>query len=119
MMRSRLLAVLGALLMLAVADAQTAANTGSVPTNFNEFTIAQFQSLMASGQLNSVTLTNYYIKRILGLDQNGPGVNAVIELNPDALKEAQAADNLRAQGKVLGPLHGLPVLLKDNIGTGD
>jgi len=105
--------------MLAVADAQTAASTGSVPTNFNEFTIAQFQALMASGQLNSVTLTNYYLKRILGLDQSGPGVNAVIELNPDAVKDAQAADNLRAQGKVLGPLHGIPVLLKDNIGTGD
>ena len=105
--------------MLAVADAQTAASTGSVPTNFNEFTIAQFQALMASGQLNSVTLTNYYLKRILGLDQSGPGVNAVIELNPDAVKDAQAADNLRAQGKVLGPLHGIPVLLKDNTGTGD
>jgi amidase len=53
------------------------------------------------------------------LDQNGPGVNAIIELNPDALVMARNADALRRQGIVLGPLHGIPVLLKDNIDTGD
>src|SRR5207244_2015427 len=51
--------------------------------------------------------------------QGGPNVNSVIELNPDALAMAQGADNLRARGRVLGPLHGIPVLLKDNIDTGD
>jgi amidase len=74
---------------------------------------------MASGKLTSEELTREYIARINALDQNGPGVNAVIELNPDALAMAKHADKLRKQGKVLGPLHGLPVLLKDNIGTGD
>ena len=112
MTRSYLL-VATAILVSASARAQTA------PTNLNEATVAQLQAMMASGQLSSVALTNYYLKRILALDQNGPGVNAVIELNPDALAMARAADAARAKGKVLGPLHGLPVLLKDNIDTGD
>lgn len=51
--------------------------------------------------------------------RQSPGVNAVIELNPDALAMARTADALRRRGQVLGPLHGIPVLLKDNIGTHD
>src|SRR5256712_5457766 len=75
--------------------------------------------MMAAGQLTSVDLTTFYVNRILALDQGGPGVNSVIELNPDALSMAQSADDLRAKGHVLGPLHGIPVLLKDNVDTGD
>jgi amidase len=90
-----------------------------VPTQHNEATIAQLQAEMASGKLTSEKLTGEYIARINALDQNGPGVNSVIELNPDALSMAKNADKLRKQGKVLGPLHGIPVLLKDNIDTGD
>src|ERR1700736_1310969 len=90
-----------------------------IPTKHNEATIAQLQAEMASGSLTSHDLTEEYITRILALDQKGPGVNAVIELNPDAMAMADNADKLRKQGKVLGPLHGLPVLLKDNIDTGD
>src|SRR5437773_219087 len=89
------------------------------PTEFNEKTVAQLQAQMAAGTLTSVQLTQFYIDRILALDQNGPNVNSVIELNPDALVMAQNADALRAKGKVLGQLHGIPVLLKDNIDTGD
>jgi len=85
----------------------------------NEATVAQLQAEMASGRLTSEQLTREYLARILALDQNGPGVNSVIELNPDALVIARHADALRRSGKVLGPLHGIPVLLKDNIGTGD
>ena len=98
--------------------AQTNAN---VPTQHNEATVDQLQAEMALGKLTSVQLTNYYIARINALDQRGPdhGVNSIIELNPDALALAQRADNLRKQGKVLGPLHGIPVLLKDNIDTRD
>jgi amidase len=91
----------------------------TAPSKFNEMTVAQLQALMASGELSSVNLTNFYISRILQLDQNGPGVNAVIELNPDAVAMAREADRLRSKGTVLGPLHGIPVLLKDNIDTGD
>src|SRR5713226_196308 len=89
------------------------------PTNHNEETVAQLQAEMAAGKLTSVQLTQYYIDRITALDQSGPNVNSVIEFNPDALAMAQNADDLRAKGKLLGPLHGIPVLLKDNIDTGD
>jgi len=86
---------------------------------FLEATVAQLQAQMAAGRLTSERLTLAYIERIGKLDSSGPGVNAVIELNPDALALARNADSLRRQGKVLGPLHGIPVLLKDNIDTGD
>src|SRR5262245_16202148 len=91
----------------------------NVPTRHNEATIAQLQAEMASGQLTSEELTKEYIARIVALDQDGPGVNSVIELNPDALAMARRADSLRRRGQVLGPLHGIPVILKDNIDTGD
>ena len=90
-----------------------------IPTRHNEATVAQLQAEMASGELTSVELTREYIARINGLNSSGPGVNAVMELNPDALEMARHADSLRHQGVVLGPLHGIPVLLKDNIDTGD
>ena len=90
-----------------------------VPKRHNEATVAQLQAEMASGRLTSEALTKEYIARIVALDQNGPGVNAVIELNPDALVMAKRADQLRRHGIVLGPLHGIPVLLKDNVDTGD
>src|SRR6202047_2524984 len=86
---------------------------------FLEATVAQLQAEMAAGQLTSVQLTRAYIERIHKLDSNGPGVNSIMELNPDALAMARHADQLRANGTVLGPLHGIPVLLKDNIDTGD
>ncbi|TMC00116.1 MAG: amidase [Chloroflexi bacterium] len=118
-MRMRVLIAAAALSLAASAMGSASAGTSSAPTHFNEFTISQFQSLMASGQLSSVGLTNYYINRIQDLDREGPGVNAVIELNPDALSMAKAADQARAAGKNLGPLMGIPVLLKANIDTGD
>lgn len=90
-----------------------------VPTRFNEATIAQLQEQMARGRLTSVELTNFYLARIRALDRGAEGVNSIIELNPDALDMARRADRLRRNGRVLGPLHGIPVLLKDNIDTGD
>src|SRR5437763_596622 len=91
------------------------------PTQFNEATIAQLEAKMRAGTLTSVELTKFYLARIAALDQSGTdgGVNAIIELNPDALAIAQQMDDLRAQGTVLGPLHGIPVLIKDNIDTHD
>jgi len=88
---------------------------------FLEATITQLEAQMAAGTLTSEQLTRAYIRRIEQLDQGGPGVgvNALIELNPDALAIARHADALRRQGRVLGPLHGIPVLLKANIDTGD
>jgi len=98
--------------------AQPAANNNG-SKNYNEWTVQQLQAAMTSGKLTSYDLTKYYIQRIIDLDQNGPGVNAVIELNPDALDQAREADKLRKRGIVLGPLHGIPVLVKDNVDTGD
>ncbi len=106
-------------LFLVAALAATSAAAQNAPTNLNEKTVAQLQQMMASGQLSSAQLTQYYIDRILALDQNGPGVNAVIELNPDAIAIAKSLDQERVHGKVRGPMHGIPVLLKDNIDTGD
>jgi amidase len=86
---------------------------------FLEATVAQLQAEMAAGHLSSERLTRAYLDRIHELDSSGPGVNSIIELNPDALLLARKADELRRHGVVLGPLHGIPVLLKDNIDTGD
>jgi amidase len=121
-MRRHLVAVLAAVVLLpSMVGAQTAPPNPvtTAPSQFNELTVVQLQALMASGQLSSVALTNFYVNRILQLDQNGPGVNSVIELNPDAAAMAREADRLRGKGTLLGPLHGIPVLLKDNIDTGD
>ncbi len=86
---------------------------------FLEATVAQLQAQMAAGHLTSEQLTRAYIERIHDLDSRGPGVNSIMELNPDALAMARKADDQRRHGVVLGPLHGIPVLLKDNIDTGD
>src|SRR5262245_51503204 len=89
------------------------------PDDFNEATIAQLQAAMARGKTSAVELTRFYLNRIQAIDERGPHLNSVIELNPDALAMAQAADDQRRRGRRLGPLHGIPVLLKDNIDTGD
>src|SRR5450759_549525 len=118
-LRTFLLAALLALPLAAANDATRNSQSNDVPKQHNEWTVAQLQAEMASGKLTSENLTREYISRIIALDQNGPGVNAVIELNPDALEMARHADKLRKKGIVLGPMHGIPVLLKDNIDTGD
>lgn len=86
---------------------------------FNETSIQQLQTLMQSGKISSSSLTKRYLKRIEQIDKAGPKLNAIIELNPDALAIAAAMDAERKQGKVRGPLHGIPVLIKDNINTAD
>jgi amidase len=86
---------------------------------FEEATIAQLQTAMANRRTDAVELTNFYLDRIQKIDERGPHLNSVIELNPDALAMAQAADANRRRGRLMGPLHGIPVLLKDNIDTGD
>jgi amidase len=113
---------IGSLLPIALilsSPAVRAQSESEIPTRHNEATVVQLQAEMASGELTSVELTKEYIARVNGLNSSGPGVNAVIELNPDALAMARHADSLRRQGVILGPLHGIPVLLKDNIDTGD
>ena len=85
----------------------------------DDLTIATAQAEFAAGRLTSRALTEHYLMRIRTLDADGPRVNSVIEVNPDALARADAADAERASGRAAGPLHGVPILLKDNIDTAD
>jgi hypothetical protein len=110
---------IAALMASSWAPAENTDSVSAAPSQFNEATVADLQAKMKAGTLTSEQLTQYYLRRILDLDQSGPGVNAVIELNPDAIKIAQQMDELRRHGKILGPMHGIPVLIKDNIDTGD
>ena len=84
-----------------------------------EATIDVLQQKMQSGEYTSQSITKLYLKRIAEIDKKGPALNAVIELNPEALAIAERMDAERKAGKVRGPLHGIPVLVKDNINTGD
>src|SRR5450830_1435385 len=81
--------------------------------------VAQQQELMQAGKLTSHALTSQYLARIKTIDKAGPRLNAIIEINPEALKIALEMDRERGLKRVRGPLHGIPVLLKDNIATGD
>lgn len=81
-----------------------------------EVTIAELQAKMKSGKLTARKLTEMYLERIKHIDSK---TNSVLELNPDALAIADAMDKERKKGKVRGPLHGIPVLIKDNIDTAD
>src|SRR5262245_22619774 len=89
------------------------------PFEFEEVSVADLQRRLASGELTSAGLTRSYLRRIAELDQKGPRVKAVLELNPDALAIAQESDRERKARGRRGPLHGVPVLLKDNIDTHD
>jgi amidase len=71
------------------------------------------------GELTAVELSSYYLERIESIDRQGPQINAIIEINPDCLEIAAGLDRERAAGKVRGPLHGIPIVLKDNIDTAD
>ena len=81
--------------------------------------VAQQQAQMAAGMLTAHQLATLYLGRVAAIDKAGPRLNAIIELNPDALAIATTMDRERAAGKLRGPLHGIPVLLKDNIATAD
>jgi amidase len=84
-----------------------------------ETTIAALQAALATGQVTAHQLTARYLARIAALDSDGPTLHSIIETNPDALDIAGALDRERAAGIVRGPLHGIPILLKDNIDTVD
>jgi amidase len=84
-----------------------------------EATIADLQKKMASGEESSRSLTQTYLVRIEALDRKGPELRSVLETNPDAMAIADKLDAERKAGKLRGPLHGIPILVKDNIGTAD
>ena len=109
---------------LTLFDQQTGSkdvNANQLPGNFelDEITIDELQQKMQTGQTTAVAITGLYLKRIAAIDKSGPTLNSVIEINKAALSIAAAMDKERKAGKIRGPLHGIPVLIKDNINTGD
>jgi amidase len=84
-----------------------------------EATITELQLAMTEGHTTARQLAERYLERIQAIDKSGPTLNSVIEINPDALNIADALDNERAQQGPRGPLHGIPIMLKDNIATAD
>jgi amidase len=105
----------------AATPAAPAASNGRGPSfRWEEATIAQLQAAMAAGRLTSRELTRAYVRRIRDLDHRPPiQLNSVTEINPDALAIAEARDHERRRGRTRGPLHGIPILLKENVATDD
>src|SRR5579859_487712 len=105
------------------AEAASAASRESTPEvkpfELEEITIGELQDGMKAGKFTAHSLTEKYLARIDETDKRGPAINAVIELNPDALSIADALDQERKAKGARGPLHGIPMLIKDNIDTGD
>ena len=95
------------------------AGTVSTAVPIIDVSVADLQAAMQTGRTSSVALVKAYLGRIAAIDRAGPRINAVIELNPDALAIAAVLDAERKAGAVRGPMHGIPVLLKDNIATAD
>ena len=98
-----------------------AAGRAAEPKRFEleEATIASLQDAMRAGRLTARSITGMYLERIREIDQAGPAVNAVIEINPDAAAIAELLDRERKEKGPRGQLHGIPILIKDNIDTAD
>jgi amidase len=103
----------------APGPADTGTATAAQPFELEEWSVAQLGDAMRQGQLTSRAVTERYLARIAAVDQQGPMLRSVIETNPDALTIAEGLDDERRSGRVRGPLHGVPVLIKDNIDTAD
>ena len=84
-----------------------------------EVTFTELSDAMAAGDRTSVEITQLYLDRIAALDRRGPRLRSIIETNPDALEIAERLDEERAAGNLRGPLHGIPIVVKDNIDTSD
>ena len=114
------LVVSGYALLPSVVFANDSVLTSAISADLiREATVEQLQKLLNTGKISCLQLTQLYLDRIAAYNKKGPGLNAVIELNPDALAIAKQCDAERKQKKTVGPLHGIPVLIKDNIDTGD
>jgi len=90
-----------------------AAEVAAVPVfELDETSISDLQDGMKSGKYTARSITEKYLSRIEAIDKQGPAINSVIEINPDALALADAMDRERSAGKVRGPLHGIPILVR-------
>ncbi|MEE4218908.1 MAG: amidase [Xanthomonadales bacterium] len=115
----RLIAALLCILSLASCTAGVRPAAEQITADFSEYSIGSLQALMNQGDLDSVQLVQYYLDRIETIDRAGPELNAIIEINPEALEIAAALDAERAASGPRGPMHGIPVILKANIDTAD
>ena len=106
-------------LYLPGCESKSTAVGGKATFDVEEKTIAELQAAMESGSLSARSLVEMYLRRIEEIDKNGPTLNSVIEVNPDALAIAEALDAERKTKGPRGPMHGIPVLIKDNIDTAD
>ena len=97
----------------------TGTRSSASPADTDERSIAALQQALASGELTSRALVQQCLDRIASMDTHGPMLRAVIETNPDALAIADALDAERKNGRIRGALHGIPLLVKDNIDTAD
>ena len=110
----------GLLALTQVARAEEGKKAEAVaPFELEEVTLDDLAQRMESGELTSKKITEMYLERIAAIDQAGPTLRSVLETNPDALDIADALDRERAEKGPRGPLHGIPILLKDNIATHD
>ena len=109
--------MVAALLALGLTVPAAAVNVAA--PKIEEASIGDLQAMMAGGKATSVSITQAYLARIAAMDRKGPTLRAVIAVNPNALAEARASDARRKAGRLLGPLDGVPVLIKDNIETRD
>ena len=114
--RRGFLATSGAVSLLAAAGELRAASSAFDPT---EQSIAALMRSLAAGTVTSEALAAAYLRRIAQFDRRGPEYRSVLALNPNALKDARALDSERKSGKLRGPLHGIPIIVKDNIETRD
>jgi amidase len=105
--------------LAAQVQPETAVARSTPPFELDEITITALQEGMKSGKSTARGIAERYLARIDSVDQQGPGLNSVIELNPDALAMADALDRERKAKGPRGPLHGIPLLIKDNIATRD
>jgi amidase len=123
-LRTSLLSSMSAAILPALAGARVHAIPAQAAPEvgrpeLDELTLADLQAGLASGKFTARSLTETYLARIEKMDRSGPAVNSVIEVNPDALAIAAAMDNERKANRVRGLLHGIPILIKDNIDTAD
>lgn len=116
-------ATLAGVIALSKPSALLATSRTATPSpkdfELEELTFADLQSGMQTGKWTSRSLVRKYLDRIADIDKDGPQLNSIIELNPDAISIAEALDRERKEKRLRGPLHGIPILIKDNIATAD